>query len=90
MADASRDQNNVPTILGALETNGTTPIKIKANPATHSIQIDDGTTGDDHGPVDAPRDGNFVPVLMAVSSADGETPVVLYATADGQLLVDSN
>ena len=90
MADASRDQNNVPTILGALNTDGETIVPIQANPASHALSINDGTTGSDNGPVDAPRDENNIPVLMAVSSADGETPVVLYADSEGKLLVDSS
>lgn len=88
--NASRDENNVPTILGTLESDWQTPIAIKANPATHGILATDGNTGSDNGPSVAPRDQNSVPALMAVSSADGVTPVAVYADADGNLLIDSN
>lgn len=88
--NASRDENNVPTLLGALETNGLTPIRIKVDSVSHGLAVSDGSTGDDHGPDVAPRDENSVPVLMAVSADDGVTPVPIYATADGSLLIDSN
>lgn len=90
MSDASRDANNVPTLLGGLDTDGTTLVRVVVDAPTHGLKISDGTTGVDHGPTDSPRDNNFVPALMAVSSADGVTPVVVYADVDGNLLVDSN
>lgn len=90
MANAQRDENNVPTLLAGLETDGVTLVRVCASPTAHTLCVSDASTGDDHGPVDAPRDENFVPALMAVSSADGVTPVVVYATSDGQLLIDNN
>lgn len=89
MAQASRDQNNVPTLLGALSTDGITPTKVKADPTSHALKVDDNTTGTDHGRNVAVRDQNFVPVLMAVSSVDGVTPVEVYADSSGNLLIDS-
>lgn len=89
MANASRDENTVPTLLAGLESDGVTLVKVEVNPTSHSLKVDDDTTGSDFGPDDAPRDQNFVPALMAVSSADGVTPVVVYATATGELLIDS-
>lgn len=87
--DAVRDENRVPALLGALETDGTTIVPIVANASNHGLMISDGTTGSDHGPVNAPRDGNRIPALLAVSSADGITPVVVYADSNGALLVQS-
>lgn len=89
MTNASRDENNVPTIIGALETDGTTVVPIKVD-ASGGLLVDDSTTGVDHGGDTALRDGNFVPTLIAVSSVDGVTPVVIYTDAQGKLLVDSN
>lgn len=90
MSNASRDENNVPTLLGGLETDGKTLVRIKADPTSHALSVDDDVTGSDHGPTNAPRDENSVPALMGVSSADGKTPVVIYATSAGELLIDSN
>lgn len=90
MSNASRDSNNVATLLGALSTDGITPTKVEANPSTHALSVDDNNTGTDHGVANAVRDENFIPVLLAVSSADGVTPVEVYADSDGKLLIDSN
>lgn len=90
MPNASRDQNNVPTLLATLNTDGATLVLVKADPTNHGLKIDDNTTGSDHGPTDALRDQNFVTALMGVSSADGVTPVSVYADSNGNLLVDSN
>lgn len=90
MAQAPRDENRVPALLGTLDSNGLTPTVILANPTNHGLAVNDDTTGSDNGPTNAPRDENRVPVLLAVSSADGVTPVVVYANSSGELLVDSS
>lgn len=88
--NASRDENNITTLTGTLNTDGATVIKVGANPTNHALDVADGVTGTDYGTDVAIRDENFVPVLLAVSSADGETPVPVYVDANGFLLVDSN
>lgn len=40
MADASRDQNFVPTLLAASSSDGTTPVKVYADPSTHRLLVD--------------------------------------------------
>lgn len=90
MAQAPRDQNLVPTILGTSSADGTTPLVVKASPTTHAINVSDGTTGTDLSGDIAARDQNFVPVWLAVSEIDGTTPVPVYVDASGNLLVDSN
>ncbi len=46
MADASRDQNFVPTLLGVSSADGTSPVKVYADPVTHRLMVDiPGTTG---------------------------------------------
>lgn len=89
MAQAARDQNNVPTLLAALNTDGTTPTRVKVSASNHGLEIDDNTTGTDHGVTAAVRDDNNIPVLLAVSSSDGTTPIEIYATSAGSLLIDS-
>lgn len=99
MANASRDENNRPTLLGALSTDGVTPTKVKGDPSTHRMKVDNNTTGTDHGVQNAVRDENFVPVLMAVSNQtitvggisyiQDVTPVEIYADGNGNLLVNS-
>lgn len=88
--NASRDQNSVRALIAASSSDGTTVIRVSADPTTHHLQVVDAATGTDHGRAVAYRDENHVPVLMAVSSSDGVTPIEVYADATtGQLLVDS-
>lgn len=89
MSNAKRDQNGVPTLICALNTDGITPTRVKVNPVGNKIKYVDATTGTDHGRTVAVRDENFVPVLMAISSADGVTPVEVYADSSGNLLINS-
>lgn len=39
MANASRDENSVPTLLGVSSSDGTTPVPIYANPTTHALLV---------------------------------------------------
>lgn len=89
MAQAPRDQNRVPTLLGVLNTNGTTPTVVLANPSIHALMVEDNSTGSDFGGHNAVRDENRVPVLLAVSSSDGRTIVPVYVNSSGQLLMQS-
>ena len=47
MANAERDENNVPTLLGASSADGVTPVRVYANPTTHRLLTDTtpGLTG---------------------------------------------
>jgi len=89
MANARFDDNHVPSLLGVLNSDGSTITPIQADPSTHAVLISDGTTGSDFGPAQAKFDDNHVPVMMAVSETDGITPVVVYANSLGGILVDS-
>lgn len=89
MANAQRDNNNVPTKIGVLNTNGATIVRLTANPTTHSLKISDGTTGSNHGPASALRDDNDITVMMGVSSSDFSTPTVIYLDVNGKLMTQS-
>jgi hypothetical protein len=90
MANAARDANYVPTLLGTSNADGITPMRVYVDPTAHSLDIDDDTTGSDLSGNVASRDANYVPVLMGVSSADGITPTPIYGDpATGKLLIDS-
>ena len=90
MTNASRDNNRVTTIIGMLNTDGTTLTPIKINPSGNALKVDDGTTGSDSGPSVAGRDTNFVTSLFAESSAGDGALVALYADSNGNLLINSN
>lgn len=89
MTNAYKDENSIPTMIGALDTNGQSITRVVADPLTSALEVDDGSTGTNHGPTNAPRDENGIPALQAVSSADGQTPVTLYVNSLGHLLIDS-
>ena len=91
MTNAKRDDNNVPTMIGVLNTDGETVTPVVVNGTNHTLGVEDNTTGSDNGPGDrALRDENFVTTLIGVSDVDGVTPVVVYTDSDGKLLIDSN
>ncbi len=87
MSNAKKDQNGVSTLLGALSTDGVTPVPIKVTDSLNALNVSNGTTGTDHGTPDAQRDQNRIPILMAVSAVDGVTPVEIYSDSSGNLLV---
>lgn len=89
MANAKRDGNHIPTLIAPSSDDGVTVVNIVADPTTHELSVEDGTTGIDHGRTIAVRDDNHVAVLMATSSADGLTSIEVYTTSDGKLLIDS-
>lgn len=89
MTNAIKDNNNINTMVGVLNTDGATVSLIKADPISHAIDINDGTTGSDFGGDNATRDSNVVTTLLAVSNSDGLTPVPLYVDSSGLLLTKS-
>lgn len=86
---ASRDQNRVTSIQAKWNADGTTPIVILADPVTHAMMINLGTTGSDLGNHNAARDANFVTTMLGVSRTDGTTVVPLFCTSGGNLLIDN-
>lgn len=91
MAQARKDQNYVSTRLATSNADGTTPLNLQANPTTHALDVDDGTTGSDLSGDIAARDQNHIPVILAVSEVDGVTPVAVYIdSSTKKLLVDSS
>jgi len=85
-----RDENRITTIMGVLNTDGSTLESICIDPSTHLLHISAGTDGSDFGFHSARRDENMVPVAMAVSSTDGITPVSLYVDSLCALLIQSS
>ena len=89
MAETKKDSNLVPVMMGVLNTDGSTPIRIYSDPSTHGLIMSDGSTGSDLGNDTASRDNSGNPVLLAVSSSDGITTVHLYVDSSGNLLIKS-
>lgn len=45
MANAARDANSIPTLLGVSSSDGTTPIRVYVDPVTHRLLVDTGGVG---------------------------------------------
>lgn len=45
MANASKDENSVPTLIAASSTDGKTPIRVYADPDTHRLLVDSASGG---------------------------------------------
>ena len=100
MTNAKRDENNVHTMIAALDSDGTTIKNVVVDVTIHGLKVEDSSTGTGFGVVNAIRDENGVPVLMGVSSTtatvdgidyvEGVTPVTIYVNSAGSLLIDSN
>jgi len=89
--NAKRDENRIPTMITALNTDGSTLTNVKINPTNFALKVDDDTTGTDQSTnINDLRDENRVTGLWATSSVDGITPVQLYVDSDGKLLINSN
>lgn len=90
MANARHDDNHAPTLLVTSENDGTTLVPVQIIPSSHSILVEDGTTGTDFGPVVPSRDDNHVVVAFGLSIADGVTLIPIYGDpATGAILIQS-
>ena len=90
MDQAAKDNNNVNTLIGTSNADGSTPLRAQVNPTTHVLQTAGGTGGTDLSGDIASRDNNAVTTILAASSADGVTPVPVYIdAATNKLLLKS-
>ena len=87
MAETKRDDNGVFTMMGVLNTDGSTPTRIKEDTLANRLATSDGSSGSDFGKDLAARDNSGVPVLMA-TDANGNL-INLYVNSSGQLLIKS-
>lgn len=89
MTNAAIDQNSVKTLIGTLQSDGQTIVRIKVNPSTGALKISDGTSGTASSRITASRDENGHTSLMGVSSADGVTPILIAVDSSGNILTKS-
>lgn len=87
MTETKHDDNQVPVMMGVLNTDGDTPTRVKADPATNAVAVSDGTTGTDFGNDIAKRDNNGNPVLIATDASGNIIP--LYVDSSGNLLIQT-
>ena len=93
MVNAALDDNGRETITARLESDGSTIVRVCADPLNdNGLCVHNGTTGSDNGGNIAKIDENTRPHasgFFAYSSTGDGTLVAIYATADGKLLIDS-
>lgn len=86
MANAARDENNVPTLIGASTADGKTPVRVYADPDTHRllVQVAAGSTGTG-APATTPGyvgqvyvDTAGPDIYMAVGTTDANDWVAIY------------
>lgn len=85
MTETKHDDNQVPVMMGVLNTDGSTPTPVKINPASHILQVANGPTGSDFGNDLAARD-NSGETTMIATDANGNI-IPLYVDSSGNLLV---
>lgn len=93
MANASRDQNFVPTLLAVSSADGTTPVPVYADPTTHRLLTDSsGSTElqlEDALAADGDYTGITMPGVAGTTLAFGD--LVYLASADSRWeLVDAD
>lgn len=93
MADAKRDQNNVPTLLGVSNVDGVTPVVIWADPVTHRLLVDASGGGSS---IELQTDGvpngdqtllNLIAGTNITLTDDGVGGVTIDATGGGGMAI---
>lgn len=87
MANAGRDENDRPTALGVSSVDNITPIRLRVDPVTGWLLVQQST---DSLGVFTPIhriDQNDVSTIYGISSTDGVTLIPIQTANDGTLLV---
>ncbi len=87
--NAKIDENGIKTVLGTLQSDGVSTVRLKVNPTNGGLKVVDATTGTASTRRIASRDDNGRPVWMGVSSSDGITLIPIAMDSNGNLLVTS-
>jgi len=91
MPNSKHDENSRTTMTTLLNTDGKTIQNLTANPADHSLNVSDGSSGVDNGNNNgvAMIDENCVSTLTALSSAGDGKIINLYSDSSKNLLIKS-
>lgn len=85
--DSAIDQNSRQTVTARLKTDGVTPTRITADPATSAMGITEVTAGAVTPKNFSATDGNGRTTWFAVSENDSTQLVALQCDSSGNLLV---
>lgn len=87
--NAAIDSNSKQTITARLNTDGVTPTRITANPATSAMSVSDGTTGTAPTNNWSATDESGRTTMFAVSNDDPTVLVALQCDSTGHLFIKS-
>ncbi len=90
MANAKKDDNGFPTMMGISCVDGITPVRITFNPSGGGMKVDSTTViSVVPSSVFQHMDDNDYPIRTGVSSVDGVTVLPWYVNpADGSVLIE--
>lgn len=88
--DSALDQNSRQGIICALNTDAKTPVQIKVNPASHGLEVVNGSGQMDNGNHDgnALIDGNSRFSWYGLSSDGSGQRIIVYANSSGAILIE--
>ena len=73
--------------MGVLNTDGSTPTRVKINPTPHILAVLDDATGSDFGNDLAAHDNSGETTMIATDASNNIIP--LYVDSSGNLMVKS-
>ncbi len=89
MANASRDENSVPTLLGASTADGKTPIRVYADPDTHRLLVQSAAVGSSGVGVPATTPSFIGQVYVNTAGPDVYTAIGTSSAADWLLTYET-
>lgn len=90
MANAKKDDNGYPTMIGISCVDGVTPVRIKRNASNGGLLVDSTTVISVTPAYTTQVDDNDTPVSKAVSSTNSNAILPLYVNpATGAVLIES-
>lgn len=90
MANAKKDDNSYPTLIGISCVDGVTPVKVVVDPVTGGVGVDATTVISVVPSYTTQVDDNDSPVMKGVSSSNSNTVLPIYVNpSTGQILIDT-
>lgn len=89
MSNDALDQNSRPGIMGALNTDGKTPIPVKVDPTSHALLVVSGSGQTDNGNHggNAVLDENSRSSWYGLASDNSGRKIIVYANSSGSILI---
>lgn len=90
MANAKKDDNDYPALIGISCVDGVTPVRVAVNPSNGGVSVDSSTVISVVPAYTTQVDDNGTPVMKGVSTADADTVLPIYVNpSNGAILVEA-